>query len=308
MTSALSIKAHEAYCLIDGVYSCFLRQNQVVITDGIHEWVISQSDIDELEEQLEEQMEAITELETELNGKASSSHTHGFSDIIQSTTNKTLDEVLSELQLGTSPLLHTHEFANIYKTETITNQETQETTTINKSLEQVLNERESVIRTLISGKANVSHSHNATEIVFNDERNVKQELDRINSRITKTTEAGAAIDIFDVIFGTAADAGLQYEVSTLQGAYTTLQSQVAGLAGTYGVNNTTNQVRNAADEISNLTDVAQEGRTWVDSLKDWFSSFKNWLTGRRGSYTQLVNNYTPPELLSVSNESALYVL
>ena len=338
MTSVLSIRAKESDYLVNGHYTCYIRGNQVVITDGTNEWVISQSDIDELEQQLEEQLEA---MEATLEN-----HTHSFTDITTTidNTTKTLDEVLAELQLGTAPLIHTHtisqitnlqssldgkassshshsitditnlqssldskansshnhSFNDIYKT--ITNQDQ---TTTTKTLDEVLNEREADIRTLINGKSSIGHGHDAAEITFNQDRNVKQELDRINSRISKTTTAGTVVDIFDVIFGTAADAGLQYEVSQLQAGLAAVQGQVATLAGTYAVRNTTDEIMDATDTMADFSEVGSESRTWIDSLSDWFSSFRARIAGQTNRYTQLVNDYTVPELQSVSNAEAL---
>ena len=235
---------------------------------------------------------------------------------------------MAELQLGTSPLIHTHQisdidglqtslsnkasvfhehsFNDIYKTFT-----NQDQTTTTKTLEQVLNEREADIRALIGGKANTSHGHQATEIEYKENQSVKQELDRINSRMSKTNAAGVAVDLFDIIFGTGIDIGLQAEVSTLQSSVAALQGQVASLGalqGIYGVNNTTNGIMEVADEISDFSDVVSDSRTWVDSLSDWFSSLRSHITSQTNAYTQLVNDYSSPALSSVSNESALYIL
>ena len=61
----------------------------------------------------------------------------------------------------------------------------------------------------------------------------------------------------------------------------------------------------AADTMSDFTEVAGESRTWIDSLSDWFSSFRSRIAGQTNRYTQLVNDYTVPELQSVSNADAL---
>ena len=320
MTSAFSIRAVEADYLVNGRYSCFVRQNQIVITDGLNEWVISQDNIDELEQSLAEQLETLNELETEL-----ANHGHSFEDITTTINNETknLSQVLSDLQLSQAPVVHTHSISQINGLETelnskaasshthgfnevlLTTLNDDQCTTTTKTLSQVLDEREGVIRTLINGKANSSHGHNATEITFNEDRNVKQELDRINSRMSKTTAAGTAIDIFDVIFGTAADIGLQAEVSQLQTGLASLSSSFATHIGTYAVSNTTNDIMEVADDISDFSEVASEGRTWVDSLSDWFSRFRSHITSQTNRYTQIANNYTSPALQSVSNAEAL---
>ena len=134
MTSALSIRAYESDYLVNGKYSCFVRQNQIVITDGLNEWVIGQSAIDELEQTLTEQ---IAELETELQNhghiindieglsdsladKSNVGHGHSFNDITTTINNQTknLTEVLSELQLAQAPAIHTHSINQIQHSST----------------------------------------------------------------------------------------------------------------------------------------------------------------------------------------------
>jgi len=375
--SALSVRAFEADNLVNGIYRCFVRTNQIVITDEFNEWVIGQTDIDELEEAIEaletaldgkanlehtHSIDDITNLQDTLDGKASTSHNHSINDItnLQDTLNgkastshehsinditnlqDTLDDLeddiaaietalngksnvghghvisdVSNLQTtldGKAPLSHEHSIDDIYKTETTTD-ENQQTITITKTLNQVLDEKENALIALINGKAPSSHTHNATEVYYSQNVNVKQEIDNIHSKITRVNDQGTAIDIIDAIFGTGADIGLLASVSALQDEITALQGQVGTLAaaqatanGIYGINNTTDGIMEVCDDLSEFSDVAAEGRTWIDSLSDWFSSFRQRIAGQTTRYNQLIDDFTPPSLSSVSNESALYVI
>ena len=319
MTSIYSVNSENSRCLIDGIYSCFMRQNDIVITDGINEWTITQSDISDLEERLTQAIDRksnvghshaisdVADLQTSLNGKANSSHTHAINDVVNLQTS--LD---CKSNVG-----HSHEITNIYKTITATGTNTGTTLTIYKPLETLLDEREADIRALINTKANASHTHQATEIIYkpaegnNSAVNVKQQLDAIMTQLEVIDSDGTRHDIFDILFGVDAvasgfiDGGLISAVGTLQSQVAVLQGQIAGIMGTNAVGNTVDSVMDAADEMSDFSDVATEGRGLVDSLDDWMSSMRNRFTHQTGSYTRLTNDFTSPSLSSVSNAEFL---
>ena len=343
MTSALSIKCYEADNLVNGIYRCFVRGQEIVITDEVNEWVISKTDIDELEQAIES---LTSDMETALDGKSDVGHTHSLDEVLltyeeeedgeMTTKHKGLDELLNDIETalnGKASSSHTHSIGDVSNLQTTLNsksnvghyhvfddvfyvyeeeeeiEEDGETITKmitrTKGLEQVLNERENALKTLINGKSPMSHRHNATEIDYAENRSVKQEIDTLYSKISRTTAEGAAVDIADIIFGTAADVGLAYKVSELQTQMAAVQGQVAGLAGTYAVNNTTNSILETADELSEFSDVAMEGRNVMDGLDGYLNSHKGWLQNRTSGYNQLTNNYTSPALSSVNNAELL---
>ena len=391
MASGLSVRAFEADNLVNGIYRCFVRENQVVITDEVNEWVIGQADIDELEDEIEALEQSIESLANEtaatLEGKADLEHTHSISEITDlqdalDDLEDSIDQVATDLQTGLngksnvghghvindvsdlqdsldgksnvghghvisditnlqssldgkassshthsinditnlqtalnskSNVGHYHEFADIYKTETTTD-ENQQTITITKTLNQVLTEKENALIALIDGKAPSSHTHNATEIYYKSNRNVKQEIDDILSSIEVLDGNGDKQGILDILFGAVdvaeaiGEGALYAQIQTLQGQLATLQASFAAHIGTYAISNATDGIMEVADDLSEFSDVAAEGRTWVDSLSDWFSSFRQRIAGQTTRYNQLVNDYTSPALQSVSNESALYVI
>ena len=279
MTSVYSINAENSRCLIDGIYSCFIRQKDIVITDGRNEWSIAQADLLDLEERLT----------TIINGKADASHSHVISDV-----NGLQDELDGKASTSHNHdstyagISHSHEIGNIYKTITVVDSNTGTSSTTYKPLETLLNERENDIRALINGKANSSHTHNATEIAYKDNKNVKEELDRINSRMSKTTAAGVAVDLFDVIFGTAADIGLQSEVSQLQAEIAALQAQL-----------TTNGIMDMSDNVlegfDSLGDTTQGVSTFQRLINTISSLFHRIIASLRG-FSQ-VTTYTVEPLL-----------
>ena len=296
MTSIYSVNAENSRCLIDGIYNCFIRRNQIVISDGIHEWVVSQTDISDLEQRLTQA----------INGKSNVGHTHSINDVNDLTTSLE----------GKSNVGHTHEISDVYKT--ITSTVNGSTLTINKPLETLLDEREADIRTLINGKANSSHTHLATEVVYKSAEgnsaavNVKQQLDSIMSKLEVVDSQGHSLDILKILFGAdaivggAIDGGLAYAVATLQSEIGAVQTQVAALAGTNAVGNTVDTITDTVDEMSDLADVPVEGsRSLLDSLKDWFNRVKDWFSHQTNSYNQVINDYTPAELSSVSNAEML---
>ena len=205
MTSIYSVNAENSRRLIDGIYNCFIRRNRIVISDGVHEWVVSQTDISDLEQRLTQA----------INGKSNVGHTHTISDV---------DELAASLN-GKASTSHTHEIADIYKT--ITSSVNGSTLTIYKPLETLMNEREADIRALINGKANASHTHQATEVIYkpaegnNAAVNVKQQLDAIMEQIQVLDSDGTRHDIFDILFGVGGvaqgfiDGGLISAVGTL---------------------------------------------------------------------------------------------
>ena len=180
-----------------------------------------------------------------------------------------------------------------------------------------MNERENDIKALINGKANSSHTHNATEVIYkaasgNDAAvNVKQQLDLIMSQLEVFDSAGTRHDIFDILFGADAvvsgviDGGLISAVSTLQGQVVTLQGQVGAIAGTNSVTNTVDGIKDAADEMSDFSDVATEGRSMLDSMDDFMDGLRNRVTHQTNSYSRLTNDYTSPSLSSVSHTEML---
>ena len=213
----------------------------------------------------------VTNLQTTLNGKANSSHTHAINDVTNLQT--TLD--------GKASASHTHEFADIYKT--ITTQQGGSTITTTKSLETILNEREDVINAFIRTKADYVHTHNASQISYSDDKSVKQELDRINSRISKTTTAGTVVDIFDVIFGTALDAGLQYEVTQLQAQIAALQAEIAS----NGILDLNDDSLEAFDTVSDVTQGSSNFQRLVNGISTWFSRISASLRGYANVTTEV---------------------
>ena len=117
---------------------------------------------------------------------------------------------------------------------------------------------------------------------------MKEELDRINSRMSKTTAAGVAVDLFDVIFGTAADIGLQSEVSQLQAEIAALQAQL-----------TTNGIMDMSDNVlegfDSLGDTTQGVSTFQRLINTISSLFHRIIASLRG-FSQ-VTTYTVEPLL-----------
>ena len=330
MTSVYSINAENSRCLIDGIYSCFIRQKDIVITDGRNEWSIAQADLLDLEQRLtaiidgksdvghEHVISDVNGLQDELDSKAALSHNHDSTYAGINHTHLISDVTDLETSLnGKADVNHNHEIGNIYKTITVVDSNTGTTSTTNKPLETLINERETDIRALINGKANSSHTHNATEVIYkaasgNDAAvNVKQQLDVIMSQLEVFDSAGTRHDIFDILFGADAvvsgviDGGLISAVSTLQGEVGALQAQVSAIAGTNAVGNTVDGIMDAADEMSDFSDVATEGRGMLDSLDDFMGGLRNRFAHQTNSYTQLTNDYTSPSLSSVSNADML---
>ena len=317
MTAIYAVNAENSRRLIDGIYNCFIRRNQIVISDGTNEWIVSQADISDLEQRLTQAINGksnvghshsisdVNDLVTSLEGKSNVGHGHGISDITNLQTS--LD--------GKANSSHSHEIADIYKT--ITSTVNGSTLTVYKPLETLLDERETAIMNLINGKANASHTHQATEVIYkpaegnNAAVNVKQQLDLIMDQIQVLDSDGTRHDIFDILFGADAvvsgviDGGLISAVGTLQTQVAAVQTQVAGIAGTNAVGNTVDAITDAADEMSDFTDVATEGRSMLDSFSDWFDGMRQRITHQTNTYTQLTNNYTPAQLSSVSNAEML---
>ena len=309
MTSVYSINAENSRCLIDGIYSCFIRQKDIVITDGRNEWSIAQADLLDLEQRLT----AI------INGKADVNHNHD-STYARISHNHSISDI-TDLQTsldGKASSSHTHEIGNIYKTITVVDSNTGTTSTTNKPLETLMNERETDIKALINGKANSSHTHNATEIIYkaaegnNAAVNVKQQIDTIMTQLAECGNQSSFLDWLNLAFNAgelgalgAAVAGVESQVGTLQGQVAALQGQVGALAGTNAVGNTVDGIIDAADEMSDFSEVATEGRSMVDSFGDFFDGLRNRFAHQTNSYTQLTNNYTSPSLSSVSNAEML---
>lgn len=98
---------------------------------------------------------------------------------------------------------------------------------------------------------------------------------------------------------------LEGQIATLQSQIALIQGQIAGILGTTSVGNNVDQAIDVMDEFDEVSAVGQEGRGFMDSLNDWFSSFRSRIAGQTNRYTQMVNDYTVPELQSVSNAQNL---
>ena len=254
-------------------------------------------------------------LDSEFSKYALLNHTHEFADIYKSITKtivnqntneeeeitetKTLQEILTEYEQNLTSAInsglntkanisHTHEISNIYKTIVNPN----DNTTTQKSLETLINEKESALQSLISGKANSSHSHNATEINYKNNVNVKQELDNINSQLDIKDENGNKIDILAAIFGTTTgvgtliDGGLIAAVGTLQEEIALLQTQVATLA-------TADLTSDVIDAVDFAGDVVESGSSVWKGLKGIANAFKEMKTVAK-SYINLASDAAIP--------------
>ena len=161
--SLLSLKSEEAKAITNGRYKCKLDGSNLVITDGVNTWTITQSEFIDLEQRLTaiingkadldhtHSINDVVNLQSSLDAKANSSHTHSINDVIN--LQSSLDAKANSS--------HTHEFADIYKSITV------EGTTTTKTLQQVLNEYEQSLTTAINGKANSSHTHDISDIYVN---------------------------------------------------------------------------------------------------------------------------------------------
>ena len=89
-----------------------------------------------------------------------------------------------------APLVHSHEFADIYKqtTRTIMNETTneEEEITETKTLQEVLTEMTENLITAINGKANISHQHEFADIYKQTTRTIMNETTNEEEEITET--------------------------------------------------------------------------------------------------------------------------
>ena len=187
---------------------------------------------------------------------------------------------------GKANATHTHEIGDIYKNIIVQNQDETETT-ITKTLDEYIIEREDAIKALINAKANSSHTHNATEIIYkaaegnNAAVNVKQELDNINQQLDIFDSQGQKVDILSVLFGVGAsvgaviDGGLVAAVGTLQNEIAVLQGEVA----TLGAEGLTSDVMDAVDSAG---DVIQGGSSIWDGIKGIANAWSKFRTAAKG--------------------------
>ena len=187
---------------------------------------------------------------------------------------------------GKADATHTHEMGDIYKNIIVQNQDETETT-ITKTLDEYIIEREDAIKALINAKANSNHTHNATEIIYkaaegnNAAVNVKQELDNINQQLDIFHSQGQKVDILSVLFGVGAsvgaviDGGLVAAVGTLQNEIAVLQGEVA----TLGAEGLTSDVMDAVDSAG---DVIQGGSSIWDGIKGIANAWSKFRTAAKG--------------------------
>ena len=249
--------------------------------------------------------------------KANTSHTHEFADIYKTVTKtivnentneeeevtetKSLQEILTEYETNLTSTIntglatkanssHTHEISNIYKT--IVSNDNGTTTTTNKPLETLLNEKEAALQALINGKANSSHTHNATEITYKENVNVKKAIDDINSQLDIKDSNGNKIDILGAIFGTTTgigaviDGGLIAAVTTLQNEVGILQGEIATLA-------TEGLTSDVLDAVDSAGDIIQGGTGIWNGLKGIANAFKQIKNAAKG-YVSLANEAAIP--------------
>ena len=141
---------------------------------------------------------------------------------------------------------------------------------------------------LINGKANSNHSHNATEITYNSNVSVKQELDSINTKIETVDGQGNKTSLWDIVVGAGAvsglaglvaDGGLIAAVGTLQEEIALLQTQMAALA----TDELTGDVMSAIDTAG---DVVEAGGSVWKGLKGIANAFSKLKTAAKG-YLQI---------------------
>ena len=369
--SLLSLKSEESKAITNGKYKCKLDGSNLVITDGINTWTITQSDLSILEQQLisiintkanlihthvitditdysvyddsncakldanntftgnntfSENISApnITTITNTLATKANTIHTHKTNDISRDITTINeeeeeitetiaLDDILDSKaninhnhDLAYSSINHTHEIADIYKTITTLDLDTQTTTTTVKSLETLLNEREADIKTLINSKANSSHFHQATEVMYQENETVKQKIDSIMSKLQVVDSQGHSLDILKILFGAEAivggaiDGGLAYSVATLQTEVATLQGQIAALMGS-----------ELSDDVLEVLDTAGDVANTSSSVMDSLRSFANCFSRLRNSiqgYSQVTTQVITPVTSGIGEMAGLIAL
>jgi len=257
-----------------------------------------------LQEVLAEYEQDLTNLTSALNGKANVSHTHEISDIYKNIddgegniTQKSLETLINEkdtalraLINGKANVSHTHEISDIYK-----NIDDGEGNITQKSLE-----------TLINEKANSSHTHNATEINYNSNVSVKQELDSINSKIETVDSGGNKINLLSVLFGVGAgvgaliDGGLVSAVATLQNEVAVLQTEISTLAA----NSLTSDVIDAVDSAG---DVIQGGNSIWSGLKGLANTWSKFRTAAKG-YSQVATETITPMTVGLGEMAGLVAL
>ena len=244
-----------------------------------------------------------------------------------------------------SPLNHQHEFTDIYKqtTKTIINENTneEEEITETKTLQEVLAEYEQDLTSALNGKANVSHTHeisdiykniddgegnitqksletlinekansshthNATEINYNSNVSVKQELDSINSKIETVDSGGNKINLLSVLFGVGAGVGALID-GGLVSAVATLQNEVAVLQteiSTLAANSLTSDVIDAVDSAG---DVIQGGNSIWSGLKGLANTWSKFRTAAKG-YSQVATETITPMTVGLGEMAGLVAL
>ena len=138
----------------------------------------------------------------------------------------------------------------------------------------------------INGKANASHTHNATDITYKSGVNVKQELDNINQQLDIVDSQGNKINILSVLFGvgaavgTAIDGGLVAAVSSLQTQTAALQAQMASLIG----ESLASDALEAFDEVGDV--VGGSSSSVISRLGSWANCFSRLRASIQG-YSQV---------------------
>jgi len=145
-----------------------------------------------------------------------------------------------------------------------------------KSLETILNEREADVRALLNVKANVNHTHNATEVIYKEtsgnDSEVKQQLDSIMEQSEVVDGQGNSLNLSKILFGIggvvggAIDGGWAYAVASLQTQVAALQAQMMGLTG----ESLTSDVLDAFDEVG---DVVGGSSNAFSGLRSWANCF-----------------------------------
>ena len=263
---------------------------------------------------------------------AALNHNHEFVDIYKQTTRtivnqttneeeeitetKTLQQVLTEYEQSLTNTInqglnnkanvsHTHEISNIYKSISVQNQDGT-TTTTQKPLETLIEEKDSALRGLINGKANSSHSHNATDVVYKTNVNVKQAIDSINQQLDINDSNGNKIDLLAAIFGTTTgigavvDGGLVYAVLTLQTQVAALQAQITAVMGE-SLGSDTLEAFDAAGDVVGQSSNAMSG---LQSFANCFSRLRNTLRG----YTQVTTETITPATAGLGEVAGLVAL
>ena len=303
MTSIYSINAENSRRLVDGIYSCFIRQNQIVITDGTNEWIIGEDDFSPT-------------LSLYQFPYVDSS---GNQAAIVSQSN-TLINCLNALG-GQVCLLIENGKTYLTKQVIMNDSEIQEelrgpagrngTNGRNGKSAFELWADNQPVRYEQDGTTVIPYTYQEYEAAM---KGPKGDKGAKGDKGDKGEDASSSsfLDWLNLAFNAgelgalgASIATVESQLSTLQGQVLALQGQMAAIRGTDAVTNTIDNITDAAGEMSDFSDVATEGRSLFDGLDDWFDGMRQRVTHQTNSYTQLTNNYTPAELSSVSNADLL---